>query len=130
MDLKFDEYCTNYILHQYVSGSISDQRATNLMKREKGRLAEIQKKAEGYHIDFPLDGEETIEDVDRVFSQLVELGMTTPQFWEDSDGKPAEDYENFYITVEEVIEGKWCPRRKELKKDILKYFDLRRKFGI
>lgn len=130
MDLTFDEYCTNYILHQYVAGGIGDRRATELMSLEKRRLSKIQKKAEGYTIDFPLEGEETIGDVQRVFDQLVQLGMTTPQFWMDASGKSADEYINFEITVEDVINGKWCPKRKELKKDILKYFDLRKKFGV
>ncbi len=130
MELRFDEYCGNQILHKYLDNGMNDARAMTLVKREKARLAKINNRAEGYTIDFPLEGEETIEDVQYVFEQLVDLGMTEPGFWMDRTGKGADEIGDFHITMEDVEDGKWCPKRKELKKDILRYFKMRRKLGV
>lgn len=129
MELRFDEYCGNLTLHKYIAGAMSDEYAKKIMDKEKNRLAKIQNKAEGYNIDFPLEGEETVNDLMKIYDQLVGLGMTQPEFWEDQNGKPAES-SSFSISVDEVRTGKWCPKRKELKKDILKYFDLKEKLGV
>lgn len=129
MELRFDEYCANHILHQYVAGGISNAKAKSLITNEKKRLAEIQNKAEGYHIIFPLHGEETLDDLQDIYQQLCDLGLTMPEFWVDRNGKPASEYISFAVTLDNIKNGDWSPKRKELIKDILKYFDLREKLG-
>lgn len=127
MDLKFDEFCGNHILHKYISGGINDSRATVLIGREKERFAEVQNRAEGFHVVFPLDGEETFDNVQHVYDQLCDLGLTTSTFWLDKNGNSCDDHTLFSITEDSIRNGEWCPKRKELKKDILKYFELTRK---
>ena len=76
---------------------------------------------------FPLEGEETKEDLQHIWNQLAHLGIGTPEFWMDADGKDAGPH--FSITVDDVKNGTWVPKRKELIKDILRYFEIRTKFN-
>ncbi|MHA1168645.1 MAG: hypothetical protein ACTSRU_12535 [Candidatus Hodarchaeales archaeon] len=128
MELRFEEFCANHVLHRYVQGGIGDDRANVLVKREKKKHATIQNRIGGYHVDFPLEGEEIKDDVQRIFNDLCDLGISSPEFWVDQTGKSATEYDNFSVSEEDVIDGKWCPKRKELKKDILKYFEIAKKF--
>ena len=130
MELRFDKYCANQILHQYLAGGISDSRATVLVKRGKKKLTEIQNRVEGYHVDFPLEGEETRESLNHIYDQLYDLGMSTPEFWVDRNGRGADELDSFSITVDEVKNGDWRPKRKELEKDILRYFEIKDKLGV
>jgi hypothetical protein len=129
MELRFDEFCGNHILHQYISGVINDSRATALVRDVKKKHSEIQSRVEGYHIIFPLEGEETVEDLQDIYNQLTDLGMNAPEFWLDKNGKSAKDYKSFSVTTEDIKDGTWCPKQRELTKDILKYLDIREKLG-
>ena len=130
MELRFDEFCSNHVLHQYVDGRMSDQRAKSLVVGKKKKIADINNRVEGYHIDFPLEGEETIEDLQNIYDQLCQLGMTRPEFWIDNTGKSAVDYETFYVTVQSIKDGTWYPKRKELTKDVLRYLEIRERLGV
>ena len=114
IDLKFDEFCANYILHQYIAGGMRDARATTLVKARNKTLLKIQNKADGYHIIFPLEGEETYDDLVDIYKQLDELGLSQPEFWVDENGVPAQDLTAFRIGAEDIKDGKWVPKRKEL----------------
>jgi len=127
MELRFDEYCSNHTLHQYIRGGISDSLAKARVSKEKDRLAIIQNRVGGYHIDFPLDGEETMENLQHIYNQLQDLGMTHPSFWLDKKGRSADEYDSFSISGDDIKNGIWTPKRKELKKDILKYLQLKDK---
>lgn len=129
IDLRFDEYCGNQILHQYIAGGMNDTRATALVKSRKETLLKIQNKAEGYHVIFPLEGEETFADIQNIYDQLCALGLTTSEFWIDKNGKSASEYDSFRVGPEDIKNGTWMPKRKELIKDILKYFELREKLN-
>jgi len=130
MELRFDEYCTNQTLHKYLAGGMNDNRAKVLVKRDKSRLAKIQNKADGYNLDFPLEGEETRDNLRHVWDQLVELGLLDPSFWVDKYGKSVPDHEAWTVSIADIKNGTWCPKRKELIKDILRYFELKEKFGF
>lgn len=130
MELRFEQFCANQVLHQYVDGRMSDRRANSLVVGEKKRIAEINNRAEGYHVDFPLEGEETIDNVQNVYEQLAQLGMTTPEFWVDDKGKSATEYDSFYVSIGDIRAGKWRPKKKELTKDILKYLEIREKLKL
>ena len=127
MELRWDVYCTSQTLHQYMEGGISDGMAKERVKNEKTRISKHESRLQGYHIIFPLEGEETKEDLQHIWNQLAHLGIGTPEFWMDADGKDAGPH--FSITVDDVKNGTWVPKRKELIKDILRYFEIRTKFN-
>jgi len=129
VELRFEEFCTNQILHQYISGVMTDSRATTLVRGEKKRHSEIQSRIDGYHIIFPLEGEETAEDLQHIYDQLNNLGMNTGEFWLDKNGKSAAEHDSFSVTADDIKDGTWSPKRRELKKDILRYLDIREKLG-
>ena len=129
IELRFDEFCGNHILHQYITGGMSDARAKDLIKKRKTTFLKIQNKADGYHIIFPVEGEETYDDLVDIYEQLKKLGLATAAFWVDENGISAQDQTSFRITQEDIKAGKWIPKRKELTKDILRYLELKEKLA-
>ncbi len=129
MELRFEEFCANQILHGYLRHSFSGQHAEVLIKKKKKDIAEVNNRIAGYHVDFPLEGEETMEDINRIYRQLSDLGMTKPEFWVDDLGKSAVDYDYFNITIPDIKAGKWFPKDRSLLKDVMKYIEIKEKLG-
>jgi hypothetical protein len=129
MELRFNEYCSCTTLHKYMKGTIRSDYAKKLISHEKDRIAGINDRVAGYHIKFPLKGEETQASVQNIWDQLQDLGILTAEFWVDEHGKSGTTYEHFSVSWTDITSGKWVPKRKELQKDILRYMEIKDRFA-
>lgn len=129
MEMRCDIFCANEILHQYLRGGISTGRASFLLDEEKTRIATINNRVEGYYINFPLDGSETVDDVNNIWGQLCKIGILEADFWVDKKGISGTEYGSFNVSWDDIEDGTWVPKKKELSKDILRYMEIKKRLN-